>query len=424
MTLPQWWYDELRSIASRSRYAVVFAAVTGVLTGVVMAGFELVVVGVLLDRLLQAPVWVMAVTPLVGLVVCAAVLATIGRGESPSLADEYIRAFHEPDARFGLRSVAARFIAAVATIGSGIAMGLEGVATYIGSAIGSNLHRWLPPRLRGQARSLLIAGTAAGVAAVFKAPATGAVFALEVPYRDNLARDSLLPSLVAAASGYLTFVAFAGTEPLLPVRGVSGFTFIDLVGAGAIGVMGGLGARLFARATRLAKRTHHEVHPAITATVGGVILAVLLLVGRWATGETVTLGPGYEVIRWALRPDLALWVLALVLVLRCGATLTAVGSGAAGGLFIPLVVAGALLGRLVAGSIGADDTSLFVIVGISSFLGAGYRVPLAAVMFVAETTGRPFFVVPALIAAVAAELVVGDASVSSLQRSPMLTGMP
>jgi CIC family chloride channel protein len=423
LTLPQWWYDELRSIASRSRYAVVFAALTGVLTGLVMAGFEFVVVRIMLERLLDAPVWVMALAPAIGLVLCALVLATVGKGASPALADEYIRAFHEPDTRFALRSVIARFVAALATLGSGVAMGLEGPATYVGSAIGANLHRWLPPRLRGQARSLLIAGTAAGVAAVFKAPATGAVFALEVPYRDNLARDSLLPSLVAAATGYLTFVAFAGTEPLLPVQGVNGFSFVDLVGAAAIGVLGGLGARGFARLTRLAKHTHVEVNAVAAAITGGAVLATLLLIGRWATGETVTLGPGYEVIRWALRPDLALWVLALVLLLRCGATLTAVGAGAAGGLFIPLVVAGALLGRLVAGGLGADDTSLFVIVGISSFLGAGYRVPLAAVMFVAETTGRPFFVVPALIAAVAAELVVGDGSVSSLQRSPTFTGV-
>ncbi len=424
MTLPQWWYDELRAIADRSRYAVVFAAVTGAATGLVMAGFEFVVVTVLIDRLLEAPLWLVAVAPGLGLMVCAIILATVGRGESPSLADEYIRAFHDPEVRFGFRSVAGRFLGSLAALGGGVAMGLEGPATYIGTAIGSNLHRWLPARLRGQGRLLLIAGSAAGVAAVFKAPATGAVFALEVPYRDNLARDSLLPSLVAAASGNLTFVAFAGTEPLLPVRGVGGFTLIDLVGAAAVGVLGGLGARGFATLTRLAKDVQHRVNPALGAIAGAALLAILFRAGHAATGEAVTIGPGYEVIRWALQPELALWVIALMLVLRCLATLTAVGAGAAGGLFIPLVVAGALLGRLVAGGLGAHDTSLFVIVGISAFLGAGYRVPLAAVMFVAETTGRPFFVVPALIAAVAAELVVGDASVSSLQRSPHTAGPP
>jgi CIC family chloride channel protein len=61
------------------------------------------------------------------------------------------------------------------------------------------------------------------------------------------------------------------------------------------------------------------------------------------------------------------------------------------------------------------DTSLFVVIGVSAFLGAGYRVPLAAVMFVAEATGRPGFVVPGLLAAVAAELVMGRFSVTTYQ---------
>jgi CBS domain-containing protein len=57
-----------------------------------------------------------------------------------------------------------------------------------------------------------------------------------------------------------------------------------------------------------------------------------------------------------------------------------------------------------------------VVDGIAAFLGAGYRVPLSAVMFVAEATGRPGFIVPGLIAAVVAELVMGDSSVSPYQR--------
>ena len=52
-----------------------------------------------------------------------------------------------------------------------------------------------------------------------------------------------------------------------------------------------------------------------------------------------------------------------------------------------------------------DDRRIaeFLVVGAAAFLGAGYRVPLAAVTFVAESTGRPGFVVPGLLAAVAAE---------------------
>ena len=56
----------------------------------------------------------------------------------------------------------------------------------------------------------------------------------------------------------------------------------------------------------------------------------------------------------------------------------------------------------------------------AAFLGAGYRVPLASVMFVAETTGQPSFVVPGIIAAVTAELVMGATSVTAYQKSPRL----
>jgi H+/Cl- antiporter ClcA len=51
------------------------------------------------------------------------------------------------------------------------------------------------------------------------------------------------------------------------------------------------------------------------------------------------------------------------------------------------------------------------------FTGAGYRVPLAAVVFVAETTGRPGFTLPGLLAAVAAALVMGRASVTTYRRN-------
>ena len=92
-------------------------------------------------------------------------------------------------------------------------------------------------------------------------------------------------------------------------------------------------------------------------------------------------------------------------------------------MFVPLVVAGALLGRAFAEVLGQPDNSLFLVIGIAAFLAAGYRVPLAAVMFVAEATGRPGFVVPGLIAAVVAELLMGRSSVTNYQ-TPAQPGQP
>jgi len=98
-----------------------------------------------------------------------------------------------------------------------------------------------------------VAGAAAGVAAIFKAPVTGLVFALEVPYQEDLARRMLLPAGISAAASYVVFAAIAGTEPILPVSGQPPFNLVDLGGAAVVGLVAGGLARLFIVVVRSAK---------------------------------------------------------------------------------------------------------------------------------------------------------------------------
>jgi CIC family chloride channel protein len=406
--------EELRALARRSTQVVVVAAIVGGCTGLAVALFERVVVEDVLASVGRAPLWLIAVAPFAGLAMTAVVLRMVGT--TPDTGDEYLRAFHDGRRHLGWRSFAGRLAGAVATLGLGGAMGLEGPSLYVGATFGAQTQ----PRLRRIFRSadyrvLMVAGAAAGVAAIFKAPATGAIFALEVPYQDDLARRMLLPALVSAAAGYLAFVAVNGTGPLFPIVGDPAFNFRDLAGAAGLGVAAGLAARLFALFVRRAKALGSSHHPALRVIVAGVALAGLFALGRVLTGENLAIGPGYGAVNWALDPGHTTWLVLGVLAIRCLATIATVGGGGVGGLFIPLVVAGALVGRAVGGAVDALDTSLFVVVGIAAFLGAGYRVPLAAVMFVAETTGRPGFVVPGLLAAVAAELVMGRSSITNYQ---------
>ena len=78
----------------------------------------------------------------------------------------------------------------------------------------------------------------------------------------------------------------------------------------------------------------------------------------------------------------------------------------------------ARLNWLRAGVLGANDgiiSTAGLVIGVAAFLGAGYRVPIAAIMFVAEATGKPEFIVPAVVATVVAELAVGGQSVTTHQ---------
>jgi chloride channel protein, CIC family len=411
--------EEFRDLVRRSREVVLLAAITGAVTGLFVRFFEYVVVEFLFERIVHGPLWVAAVAPGVGLVLSAILLRTVGNGASSATSDEYLRAFHDPEYPLRPRAFIGRMAAAITTLGSGGAMGLEGPSLYGGSALGAMIQRRVPKAFRGvDHRTLLVAGAAAGVAAIFKAPATGAIFALEVPFRDQMARRMLLPALVASASGYLVFVALSSTDPIFSFQTdrVASFQYRDLAGAILIGICCAIGARVFSRLIRYAKAFTYRPQ-AVRVVLASVTLVVLFVISRLLTGESLTIGTGYEVIRW-LAEEHALWLLAVVFALRCLATAATLAGGGVGGLFVPLVVGGAIIGRGVGDIVNPLDPTLYVLLGIAAFLGAGYRVPLAAVMFVAEATGQPGFIVPALFAAVAAELVMGEQSITTFQRSP------
>jgi CIC family chloride channel protein len=405
----------VRAFAQRSRPVIVASAVVGVVTGLIVAGADKVTVE-LLDAVLGLPAWAVLLAPGVGLLLAALCLRYAAFGANSSLADTWLHAYHDPAHGQKVREAPGAVLSSILTIGLGGAMGLEGLSLYTGGAVGTFAQRRLGRWLAGVDRNVLMtAGAAAGVAAIFKAPATGALFAIEVPYVDEFAHRKLLPCLVGAATGYLGFVAVNGTESLFAAHERGSFDVVSLVGAIGLGVLAGFGARLFAAGIRAAKRVTTTVPIVYRVPLFAAVAAALLLVCRAATDRDLTLGPGYDAIQWAARPDRAITILLLVLLLRCLATMTTVAGGGAGGLFVPLVVAGAILGRAFGETVGATHESLFLIVGVAAFLGAGYRVPLAAVMFVAETTGRATFVVPALLAAVAADLVMGDACVTAYQ---------
>ncbi len=416
--------ERLRVLAlGRGPRMLLSSIATGAIVGVVVAGLEYVTVDMLLESITELDLWVLAFMPMLGLAAAALALRWFAGGASSKTADVYIRAFHDRHPLIPLKLLPGKLIAGAATIGLGGSLGLEGPSIYAGATIGSNLQarlgRWFT---REESRTLLVAGAAAGVAAIFKTPATGVIFALESPYRDDVARHALLPALMAAASGFLVSqaligegaVEFLGTTPTLESS--------NLLGAAVIGLVAGLGARAFAWGVRWAKHTSERLSPVLRVVGAGVVLGALLVTSHEIfDGEVLTMGPGYRALAWADESE-ALGLLALLFAMRALATLTTVVGGGTGGLFIPLVVQGSLIGRMAAvwRHPSEDVSNLFPILGLAAFLGAGYRTPIAAVMFVAESTGGARYVVPALIAAATSQLVMGRSSVATEQRSARL----
>jgi CIC family chloride channel protein len=425
-------------VRARALRFSVYAAV-GVAVGLLVAAFDYVTVEVVLHRVQQFDTWQLALAPGIGLLCTAFILRYLGRGASTATSEEFIAAYHDRQNRLRLSYLPARLLAGVATVGSNGALGLEGPSIYAGGTVGASAQhrlRWLFADKDN--RMLMVAGAAAGVAAVFKTPATGVLFALEVPYKGDVARRALLPALIASATSYLTFVTLIGTSPIFEVtqrefpieegtvirERVLGFDLGELVAAGVLGLVAGVGALAFAKSMHWVKGVEKRVPWWRRWVMASVLLGVLVPVSVEFFDEPLSTGEANDLLQWvAFDPGSSAWLLAVLFAVRMVATLATLGGGGVGGVFIPLTIQGAILGGL-AGQVLLDfdlvdvgtATILFPGIGIAAFLGAGYRTPLASVMFVAESTGQASFVVPALIATAVSQVVMGSTSVSAYQR--------
>lgn len=404
-------------------------AAVGVITGAMVAFVALTAEKMLLEEVLHLELWKQALAPGLGLLVAILVLrwADAGQPLSPATSEEYIRAYHSRSDVVRVLQLPFRILAGIATVGMGGAVGLEGPSVYAGATAGSAVqHRltWLFREKDGKA--LLVAGAAAGVSAIFQAPATGVLFALESPYKGDLGRRALLPSLISSAVSYITFILITQFDELpfdVPFDDVSanvGFGNKELAGAVAVGVLCGAGAVLFSRVVKRAKSISQTYPWWMLWLLGSGVLAGLVVLSDVTFDEPLSLGPTTEgaLLTWVLNSEESLWLLGLLLLVRLVATSTVLASGGVGGVFIPLAVFGLIVGRLVGGwiDLGSDELAFFPFIGVAAFLAAGYRTPLAAVMFVAESTGRASFVVPGLIAVAVTQVVIGGSSVSSHQR--------
>ena len=127
--------------------------------------------------------------------------------------------------------------------------------------------------------------------------------------------------------------------------------------------------------------------------IGGILLGALAVASDAIFEEPLTLGPGFGVIEWLATPGQSLELILILFLFRAAATMVTVGAGGTGGLFIPLAIQGVLLGRIVSTALdqaGLESaTALWPVLGLAAFIAAGYRTPIAAVMFVAESTGVP-----------------------------------
>ncbi|HEX4005997.1 MAG TPA: chloride channel protein [Acidobacteriaceae bacterium] len=417
--------DMVHVYARDLRKWLVVAPIIGVLTGLTVSGIAVVILGAMWPAVLKLYLhhpWTIVPGVVAGSVAAGLIMQFFTPDPNEHSTEEVIRSYHEHEGRIDVRWFIPKIAAAIATVGLGGSAALEGPSIYGGGAIGS----WLWGHLRRlrlterERRIMLICGAAAGMSAIFRAPLTGIVFALEMPYRDDLAHEALVPSLLASVVSFVTLSSFLGAAPLFDFAGAAAFTRNDLYWSALLGLLIGLAAMVFVITFRRVRtyfirwRQPHWIKLGLGGLLTGFCGVLFLCMYH---GNLVPLGPNYEAVGAVLNQHHSSGELVVFAVLKLAATLFTLGAGGVSAMFVPLFLTGGSLGTAFAQSVvHSPATGLYAAVGMASFLAAGYKTPLAAVVFVAEATGGHAFIVPALIGAAVAYAVSGDASASGDQR--------
>jgi CIC family chloride channel protein len=422
-------HEDLTEVYARDlRKWLMVAPIIGVLTGLVTTAIAVILLNRMWPPILHYYLrhhWAMIPGLVVGCAATGLIMQYLTPDPDEHSTEEIIRSYHEHQGDVNMRPFLPKLLAAITTVGFGGSAALEGPSIYGGGAIGSWLWKHLRRvgRFRLDARDrriMLICGAAAGMSAVFRAPLTGIVFSLEMPYKDDLAHEALLPSLIASVVSFITLSSFLGSAPLFDFAAEPSFTRRDLLWCALLGLAVGLVGMAFVTTFRRVRgfcvswRAPHWVK----LSTGGLLTALCgTAFVQFYNGPLMPLGPNYEAVGLILQRPHSSVELALFGVLKLAATVFTLGAGGVSAMFVPLFLSGGSFGVAFAQSIAhSPSLALYAAVGMASFIAAGYKTPLAAVTFVAEATGGHAFIIPSLIGSAVAYAVSGDASASGDQR--------
>jgi H+/Cl- antiporter ClcA len=306
-----------------------------------------------------------------------------------------------------LRIAAGKIILLLLGLVCGASAGREGPTVQVGASTMFFFGRFEPHRQPG----LLLAGSAAGIAAAFNAPLAGIIFGIEEMSRSFEVRASglVLGTVIAAGLTSLAIVGdytyFGATSATLPV----GPQWIAVVVAGIVcGLAGGLFSRIL---IAVAKGFSHpagrwfRTRPVLFSAACGLGLALCGLV----TGGTI-FGTGYEQAQSILHGNTALTPLFGPLKLL--ATALSSISGIPGGIFSPSLAVGAGIGLDLAPLLPNVPLGVLAVLCMTAYLTGVVQAPLTSFVIVSEMTENHALVIPimlaSLIAQAASKLVCPD----------------
>lgn len=288
-----------------------------------------------------------------------------------------------------------RFVGGLLGAAFGLSLGREGPSIQIGAS-GA---QFLSHRLRGRRREdvqehyVVTAGAAAGLSAAFSAPLSGMMFALEGIHR-SFSPVILMGATAASLTADFVSKYCFGLRPVLDFGSIAQLPLGEYVWLIPLGLVAGVVGSLMNRSL-LGFQTLYGKLPAWVRPL--IALAIALPVGIWLPD---VLGGGSNLIGMAEHATTGLGMLCVLFVAKLLFTSTSFGSGAPGGIFMPILAVGSLAGgicgvaaqRLCGVSGGA--VAVFAVCVMTGVLAASVKTPITSILLAVEMSGTLTHMLP------------------------------
>ncbi|MEH6690045.1 MAG: chloride channel protein [Pseudorhizobium pelagicum] len=315
-----------------------------------------------------------------------------GSGIPQAIAARHLRDEQSRSALLSLKLAAGKIALTVIGLFSGASIGREGPTVQVGASIMLAAGRFGG---MAQGKGLILAGSAAGIAAAFNTPLAGIVFAIEEMSRTYESRANGLVLTAVVLSG-LAALGLVGSYTYFGENSLAVATRLDWLMVVLCGVGGGaLGACFSHGALTLSRRIRRWAQPAplkkMIMLAGGCGLAVAVI-GIVSGGQTF--GTGYDQARSMLEGEM---LSPLFFLEKLASTFLSMISGIPGGIFAPSLAVGVGFGGTLGTLLGAS-VALSAMLGMAGYFAGVVQAPMTAFVIIIEMTGNHEAVIPIMAA--------------------------
>ena len=287
-----------------------------------------------------------------------------------------------------LNVILGKFVAGVLCIGAGLSLGREGPSIQIGASVAQGFSS-IFKRAKLEEKFLITSGASAGLSAAFNAPISGAIFAMEEVHK-NFSPIVLGSALSASIVADFVSKQFFGLKPVFIfdyIKPIPLNNYIYLVFLGIIlGVLGVIFNKSLLKTQDIynnQKLFSIKTRPIFAFLIAGIVGLLLPEV----------LGGGHSIVESLIGSSFNIKILIIILLVKFIFTMISYGSGSPGGIFLPLLVIGALIGAIygyfISNLFGFDKSYInnLIILGMAGYFTAIVKAPITGIILITEMTG-------------------------------------